>query len=264
MNGTTFGWKDRATYIVANAQLVILAAMVSVGAAILFFAPSIPSVPPIVMGWFAAFLLFGPTLFVVFIKLAGWLRDRNMVTVHHVNGVTDEVQTYFVEPELWREKAVDGPAPYPVNGGESWAVREFENDEDLEQLRVRGVWLEELEDVKLLTKKKQMEEMYDTLVESHIALGIFRDSTTHLASRIQRQLINKSAEARERGTMMDPEAVKEVFEEFENEATSIGPDDLPNIELNGEASIEQLATEAVAEGAGPGAQEAVTDGGGDG
>jgi len=260
-------WKDRLTHIVAEAQILVLGVLFSIGAALFVFRPSIPQVPPVFVGMLAATMLFGPALFGFFVWLVKKLRTRNMVTVHHVNAETDTLEKYYVEPSIWSEKSIDGPNPYPVNGGSAWGVKEFEWLEDVEELRVKGVWLEEVQDTKLLTSKSHMQAIYGKLTESHIALNILRDSVSEFGADIQRKLINKTAEARERGKLMDQTAVKDVFEEFEEDASGTDDDDLPTLEPDetavGDLDLEDEAIEGTGPdvGMGSGPQPAATDGG---
>lgn len=229
---TTFGgWRDRLTYVLAEAQLLVLGVLFSLGAALVIFRPELPSVPPIVVGWIAAILLFGPALFGFFVAFVKRLRQRNMVEVHHVNAREDAVEKYYVEPSIWADKSVQGPNPYPINGGAAWAVQEFEYLEDVGELTVKGVWLSECEDTKILTSKSHFEAIYEKLTESHIALNVMRDSVSELGADIQERIVNRGAEARERGTMMDETAVKDVFESFGEEIGGTGAEDLPTLEV---------------------------------
>lgn len=266
-------FRDRLTWLLAEAQFLVLGVLFSVGVALVIFRPSMPGVPPVLVGVFAALLLFGPALFGFFVWLIKKLRERRMVEVHHVNAVADVLEKYYVEPEIWAEKAVSGANPYPVNGGSAWAVREFEFLEDVEELRVKGVWLEETSDTKLLTSKSHMEAIYGKLTESHIALNILRDSVSEFGADIQRRLVNSMAEARERGKLMDKSAVKAVFEDFEDDAAGTTDEDLPTLEPDDLPSdpLGELADEATPDGpadltigeiAEAGA-EAATDGGTD-
>lgn len=264
-------WKDRLTYVFAEAQILVLGLVFSLGAALVIFRPSIPQLPPVTIGILAATMLFGPGLFGFFVWFVKKLRTRNMTEVHHVNARKDVLDKYYVEPSIWAEKSIEGPNPYPVNGGSGWAVQEFEWMEDLEELRVKGVWLEEAQDTKLLTSKSHMEAIYEKLTESHITLHILRDSVSEFGADIQRRIINKSAEARERGKMMDKAAVKDVFEEFEENASGMGDDDLPTLEpddlpgdLDGEpdeSDTDPLADPIGDMGMGDGQQATATDGG---
>ena len=241
MSDTFGGPADRATYLLGNSPLVIVAALFTFGAVLWIYRPDIPDVPPIYVGMLATVFLFGPALFVIFVVFVRRLRQRQMVTVHHINARTDEIQKYYVEPSIWQDKQIDGPNPYPVNGGAGWAVQEFEWDEELDSLRVRGVWLEETSDTKLLTAKSHFESIYEKLTESHITLKIMRDSISELGADVQGRIINEAAEARESGTMIDEDAVKDVFESFEQEHGGTGDDDLPTLETEelAEAVVEQ-------------------------
>lgn len=229
-SGTFGSWSDRITYLLAEMQLLVAGLLFSFGVILLWVRPSLPGIPPWVGGLFAAFFLLGPPLFGFFVTMIRKLRKRAMVDVFHVNAVTEEIQKYQVAPEIWSSKKIEGPTPYAINGSDGWIVREFDWQEDTDQLVVRGVWLSEVEDVKLLTSRKHMESMYNKLVESHLSLKIIRDSVSELGSEIQGSLINSMAEARENGKMMDKTAVKDAFADFEDGVEEIGSDDLPTIE----------------------------------
>lgn len=248
---TTFGsWKDRLTYIVAEAQFLVAGVLVSVAVGIIWFRPSLPGIPDFVIGWFVAILMLGPPLTGFFIWFVRKLRRRHMVEVQHINARKDIAKTKFVAPGIWDQKRIEGANPYPVNAGDSYAVQEFEWDEEMHQLRVKGVYLSELEDTKLYTSKSHMEAMYSKLTESHIALAIFRDSVEQFGADVQHRLTNLMAEAREKGKLMDPDAVSETFSEFEDDVADLGADDLPTIEAEeelGEIEAGDVAGEAAEE-----------------
>ena len=230
-SSTFGGWADRLTWILAEGQLVVLGLLFTLGGILVIYRPTLPSVPPIVVGWIAAGLLFGPPLFGFFVAFTRRLRKRGMVEVHLVDGVGDTIEKYYVQPEIWGEKKVDGANPYPVNGGSAWGVQEFDYDEEMDELRVSGVWLSETQDAKLITAKSHMESIYGKLTESHLTLNVMRDSVSELGADIQGRVVTSGAEARERGTMMDPDAVKDVFESFEEEVQT-DSDDLPTLEMD--------------------------------
>ena len=255
-SSTFGGWADRITWLLAEGQLLALGLMFTFGGILLIYRPSLPSVPPIVVGWLAAGMLFGPPLFAFFVTFVRRLRDRRMVEVHHVNAKGDLLEKYYVEPEIWSSKSVDGANPYPVNGGSAWGVQEFEFDEDMKELRVKGVWLSECEDTKILTSKSHMEAIYGKLTESHITMKVMRDSVSELGADIQGRIVTSGAEAREKGTMMDPTAVKDVFESFEEDIAGTGDDDLPTLTMDEIA--EEYGDEPGAEAAN-GTEEMVTN-----
>jgi hypothetical protein len=92
--------------------LVALRLIFSAGVGLWLWQPSLPRVPPITQGILAALLLFGPPLFGFFVTGVRKLRQRRMVTVHHINGVTDTREKLYVEPGVWENKVVEGPSPY--------------------------------------------------------------------------------------------------------------------------------------------------------
>ena len=238
-SGTFGGWSDRLTYIAAESQLIVLAVVFTLGAMFVVYRPTLPSVPPIVTGWLAITLLFGPLLTAFWITFVRRLRRRDMIEVHEVDAVGDTVEKYYIEPEVWKDKSVDGANPYPINGGSSWAVQDLEWMDDVDELVVKGVWLSECQDTKLLTKKSHMEAIYSKLTQSHITLSVMRDSVSELGADIQKRTINDAAEARERGTMMDETAVKDVFEDFEADIGGSDESDLPTLEMD--EYVEQAA-----------------------
>ena len=235
LSSTFGGWQDRLTYVLAEAQLLVAGVLVALGVAVWWFNPAIPGAPPwttnVLVGW----LVLAPPMFIFGLRFVDWLRIRNYVEVHHVNAVDDTVKTYFVPPDVWGDKRVDGPAPYRVNDGDAVAVRDFEwapEYGDNGSLRVSGVYLSEMQDTKLLTSKSHMERMYDDLVDSHLSLAYLSDSISELSADLQTRLINRVVEAREKGERLDKDAVKEVTQDFENRAANLTDDDLADIQMD--------------------------------
>jgi len=232
LSATFSGWQDRLTYILAEAQLLVAGVLVAAGVLLWWFNPIVPGVPAwatnVIVGW----LVLGPPMFIAGLRFVAWLRIRNYVEVHHVNAVEDTVRTYFVPPDIWGDKRVDGPAPYRVNDGDAVAVREFEWSPEYGEtghLSVSGVYLSELEDTKLLTSQSHMQRMYEDLVDSHLSLAYLSESISDLSADLQTRLINKVVEAREKGERLDKDAVQTVTEEFREQAESITDDELADI-----------------------------------
>jgi hypothetical protein len=260
-------WRDRLTWALVEARWLWFFACILLGITLGVTQPEVGPLPEWAVDVAAAFAILGPPLFVAGIKFASWLRERRHITVYHVNAVEEQMEKYLVPPEVWAEKTVEGPDPYPICGGSAWAVHDLDWHEDVEELVVSGVWLSELEDVKLLTKRSHMEEMYATLVDSHIKLGIMRDSVSRLGADIQNDLINSVAEADERARMMDKTATKDAFEDAEERAGSIGEQDLPSLDAD---EIEPWQVSEPAESVGgeeavatSGEQDVAADGGGE-
>ncbi|MFC7211215.1 hypothetical protein ACFQL3_12100 [Natronoarchaeum sp. GCM10025321] len=212
-SGTFGGWSDRITYILAEGQLIVAGVAVSIGLALVWFRPSLPGIPPIAGGMFAALLLLGPPLFAVFISGVRKLRTRNWTTVYHINAATDTRQKYLVSPDIWSEKDVDGPSPYRVNENEDFEVREFEYDEELDQLRVRGSHLSQMQDSALVSFRTLAHDLHETFVEKWLDLNALRARDSKRGLQVQDDVINAQAEADERGLMEPQLAVKEAWED---------------------------------------------------
>ncbi|RQG94075.1 hypothetical protein [Natrarchaeobius chitinivorans] len=229
LSGTFGSWSDRLTYIAAEGQLVVLGVLVSLGAALVWIRPSIPGIPPIVYGWLAALLLLGPPLLALFVTGARWLRNRRMVEVYHINGVTDEREKYYVEPGVWDEKTVEGPSPYRCNDNEAFEVREFDWHEDTETLVVTGCFFSRLADSKLTTVKAMLEDVHGDLIRTAIAYNRLRGRISKMGVEIERDSINAQAEADERGLMTQKTSVKERFEAAEDDADEWSSDEIKDV-----------------------------------
>lgn len=230
---TTFGgWSDRLTYIAAEGQLVALGVLVSLGAALIWIRPSLPGVPPIVYGWMAAMLLLGPPLLALFVTGARKLRNRNMVEVHHINGVEDIRQKYYVEPKVWENKTIDGPSPYLCNDESAYEVREFDWHPDQGErgtLIVSGCEFSQMADSKLVTVKTMIRDIHDDLIETAIAYNRLRARISKMGVEIEKDSINAQAEADERGLMTQRTSVKQRFEEAEKDAKEFSTDEIADI-----------------------------------
>ncbi|MCU4750965.1 hypothetical protein OB919_03035 [Halobacteria archaeon AArc-curdl1] len=229
-SGTFGSTADRVTYVLAESQLIALGIMVSLGAALIWIRPSIPGVPPIVFGWFAALLLLGPPLAALFVTGARKLRNRHMVNCHHINGVTDDREKYYVEPEVWANKTVEGPSPYVVNDGEAFEVREFEWLEDTGDLIVTGCYQSNMADSKLVTLKAMLEDIHNDLIEDSIALNKLRGRISKMGVEIENDTINYHAEADERGLMGAKTSVKDRFEAARKEADKWDSDEIRDVD----------------------------------
>ncbi|WP_121822935.1 hypothetical protein [Halostella salina] len=228
-SGTFQNWRDRLTFIVAEAQLLVAGLLVSVGIILLWYKPSVPGIPPVAGGMFAALLLLGPPLFGLFVSGARWLRRRNMVEVFHINGVDDTRRKLYVAPELWDEKTVEGPSPYVCNDGDAYEVREFTHHDDADQLVVRGTYFSQLADSKMVTVKAMLEDIHGDLVDAFLEYNRLRGRISKMGLEIQRDVVNEEAEADERGLMNPKTTVKEHFEDAKQDAEERDVDEIKDV-----------------------------------
>ncbi|MXV61298.1 hypothetical protein GS429_04305 [Natronorubrum sp. JWXQ-INN-674] len=231
-SGTFGSWSDRLTHIAAEGQLVVFGVLVSLGAALIWFRPSIPGVPPIVFGWFAALLLLGPPLLALFVTGARKLRENRMVEVYHINGVSDVREKKYVSPGVWENKTVEGPSPYSVNDGGSFEVREFDWHPDQGEdgtLIVRGCYFSQMADSKLVTTKAMLEDIHGDLVDAFLEYNRLRGRISKMGLQIQGDVINEEAEADERGLMNPRTTVKERFESAKSDAEARDVDEIKDV-----------------------------------
>ncbi|WP_440769926.1 hypothetical protein [Natronorubrum sp. DTA28] len=228
-SATFNSWGDRLTYLLAEGQLIVAGAAVSLGALLIWFRPSIPGMPPVARGMFAASLLLGPPLLALFVTGARKLRQRRMEDVYHINGVTDVRKKYYVSPEVWAEKTVEGPSPYRCNDDESFEVREFTYHEDTGDLVVRGCYFSQMADSKLVTTKAMLEDIHGDLIEAWLEFNRTRGRISKMGLQIQGDVINEEAEADERGLMNPRTSVKDRFESAKSDAEDADKDQIKDV-----------------------------------
>jgi hypothetical protein len=252
MSGTipTFqGWRDRITYILAEAQFLVAVANIILGLLVAWFEPSIPRVPAWLRTTAAATMILGPPLWIAGMRIVDWLRVRNWVTVHHINALEDEREKYLVPPELWDEKIVQGPPAYPVNDGAAWEVREFDYCEDDEELHVAGTWLGATADSKLVTSKAMLKDVHGVLIEGYLELARLRGRIERMGVEIQEETVLELMEATEEATMLDDTAVKDAFGDAREDAQQCELDDLPEIdEYQDEQTVEPASQQIAPNG----------------
>jgi hypothetical protein len=184
------------------------------GAFLVWWSPEVPGyLPDYTIGVLAAIFLFGPPLLALFYLGLKRLRNRRMVTVYHINGVTDEREKYLVAPGVWDSKTVEGPSPYRVNDESAYEVREFEWFEDTGELVVRGCEFSQLADSKLVTVKTMLEDVHGDLVDAFLERNRLRARVKKMGLEIQEDVINAEAEADERGLMNPKTSVREAWED---------------------------------------------------
>jgi hypothetical protein len=268
----TWGDKwDRATYLLAEAQYLVGAALVALGLLLWRFGFPVISPPEWVGNLLIGWLVLAPPSVLAGFKFYDWLRARRYTTVFETNAVTDDREKWLVPPDLWQEKNVNGAAPHRVNDGDAFEVREFDWAEQYGehgQITVKGVWLSELRDAKLVTAKAHFATIYDELIDDHLELTYRRDSEDELAARLQRRLVNRVVEARENGEMLAPDDVRDVVKSFKEEMrkrtdreelSDIRPEDVADRSRPG--LPEGLPTDPTADVNADHTQPAATDGG---
>jgi hypothetical protein len=260
-SGTFGNWSDRLTFILAEAQLLVAGLLISLGILLLWLQPSVPGIPPVAGGMFAALLLLGPPLFGLFVTGARWLRRRNMVDVYHINGVDDTRRKLYVAPELWDEKTVEGPSPYVCNDGDAYEVREFTHHDDADQLVVRGCYFSQLADSKLVTTKAMLEDIHGDLVDAFLEYNRLRGRISKMGLEIQRDVVNEEAEADERGLMHPRTAVKDHFEDAKKDAEERDVDEIKDVTEYVEEYTDAHGPRTLVPEDGSATNQAATDGG---
>lgn len=221
--------RDRVVYLLAEYKLLLGLLFVAAGLVVGLTDAKV-SVPPWVWSVAAAAALLAVPGFIAGKRVAEWLRKRNWVDVHHINAVEDTVEKWQVPPRIWEEKTVEGPPPWPVNGSSAWAVREFDWQEGTDRLTVRGVWLSELSDDKLYTSQQQVKDLHGWMLQKYLELLSLRDRVSKMALEVEEDTINASAEAMEKGTMLEADSVKTAWEEAKSDVEDLSDEDMPTVE----------------------------------
>ncbi|QLH77186.1 hypothetical protein HZS55_07710 [Halosimplex rubrum] len=227
---------DRIVYLIGEFRYLVTGMVLGAIALVAYYQPSIPQPPTWVGAAIVAWLVLGIPCYLAGVAIARWLRRRNWVEVHHVDGrgtTETDIEKHYVPPETWRTKTVDGPDPYPVNGGSAWAVQEYEYLDDIGELRVKGVWLEGLEDTQLFTAQSMMVDMHGWMLDQIERLADTRAKWSRSVTQYEQETVNDFAEARERGTTLKRTTARDVFEDMtgdDEDIPSLDADEMPNID----------------------------------
>ena len=247
--------RDRLTYLLGEYKVPLTVIVLAAGVWAVWASPQLPQPPDSWLAFSAAWGVLALPAYMVCRRIVSWLHTRDWVTVYHINSVEDTRKVYRVDPDVWAEKSVDGPAPYPVNGGSAWEVREFEYLDDVEELRVKGTWMSATLDSNLVTSKAMMEDVHGFLVDGYMELSRLRARISRMGLEIQHALINEEAEARERGIMLDRDATRQAFEDAREDTKGDDEIELPEIEdYRKESLVEPFKPDPLSE-------QAATDGG---
>lgn len=135
----------------------ILAVVAGAGAAAIFSGQI--EVPRWTMDILIAGIVVGPGGYLVGGKIAKWLSDGPssvgvMVVDAYRDGMTHG-EPVRIPPEVWdTAEFVDGQPYAAESGAADYFVRKLDWDAEEEQLRVWGVWMGEMTDVEIMTKKE--------------------------------------------------------------------------------------------------------------
>lgn len=228
---------DRLTYLLHSYRVLLSLAALAGVSALIYFRPTV-SLNPKHVAAIGSWALLGIGCFPVGFYLARWLRRYRAVTVYHVNSVDDVLQKWYVPPAIWDEKTVKGDGdPWPVNDGDDYAVREFDWMEATDSLVVEGCWLSEsAADNVLMTDKSHMEDIHDFLLDAYRVLGQVRGRVSRMGMNVEQRTINAVHEAQEKGTTLERDGIKEVWEQAAGDLDEAMPSDPPevdDIELDG-------------------------------
>lgn len=222
---------DRVTYLLAEYRLLVGLVVVGLIGAFVYVRPTIPvpSVPSWILAYPVAVLIFSPVGVPLSFVVVRWLRDRRSVTMYHVNAETDTMEKYLVAPETWADKEIDGADPYPVNDGSDWAVRTFEWDEDA-GLTVTGCWPSNVNDTEWYTSQRHIQNIHNWLIPKVRELIGMRELVSRVGLQIQERLTQEGAEAREKGTHMDPDAVQDAVDDVKSDLPTFDEDEMPDLD----------------------------------
>ncbi len=227
---------DHAVYLIAEFKYLVTGMVLGAIGLFAYYQPSIPSPPDWAGAVLVAWLVLGIPCYLGGVAIARWLRRRNWEEVHHVDARGtdgDDIQKHYVPPQTWREKTVDGPDPYPINGGSAWAVQEYEYLEDVDELRVKGVWLSGLEDTQLYTSKSMMVDMHGWMLNQIEKLADTRAKWSRGVTQYEKETVNDFAEARERGVTLERTTARDIFEDVagdDDDIPSLDADEMPSID----------------------------------
>lgn len=233
--------KDRLVWLLSEYKLLVFGLLMGMGFLVWYYQPAVPKPPTWVAALAVGWMVLGPICFPIGRRIALWLHYRNWPTVFHINAVEDIREKWFVPPETWENKEVDGVAPHLVNDRDDYEVREFEWMPEIGELRVRGTWLSAAKDSELVTSRTHMERIHGGLLEKARRLAEIGGQWSDRAIQMQEELINAGAEARERGQLVDKDAARDVYEDMRGDIEPADGDDFLEVTARDLAEDERPA-----------------------
>jgi hypothetical protein len=154
--------KDRLKRALVVYKIPLTLTIISIAGLSMHYVERLPTLPDGSVPFLISVILLSLPSYVFAVWFLGWIDPDNPgVRVLEADAGTEEKGTPYVVPrELWEDKTVDGPDPYPLDDG-AYLVRNFNWMEDVGELEVTGVWPANASPLELWYAKKRIDDMHD-------------------------------------------------------------------------------------------------------
>ncbi|WP_367176130.1 hypothetical protein [Haloarcula rubripromontorii] len=169
-------------------------------------------------------------------KIAEWLSDGpSAVNAMEVDAYRDGMvhgDPVRVPPEIWDDAEIVDGQPYPAESGAAdYFVRELDWDAENEKLQITGVWMGEMSDVEVMSKKEAIRANRGQLRHwARIGQGLYAKIPSliqAIESGYWQYLSDETMDA----TTSEPEVVRsQVTADVEELVESIEPPEPPQVE----------------------------------
>lgn len=201
--------KDRAVYLLAEYKIGVMLVALAVLALFLSGRWQFPELPEWVGEWLTA-LAMGiiPAMVISKVLVVDKFIPDPRLKILELRPDKDEsmieTSTYRVPRDVWEErKHYEGLPVLEPDGDVDCIVTQYEWDDDLSQLRVRGCNEEVADPVSIIASNGKLDKIFNDLLESEQELQDLR-STLHLKQHeIEKHVVNSLVAAVEHGVSFD-------------------------------------------------------------
>ncbi|WP_135533247.1 hypothetical protein [Halostella pelagica] len=221
--------RDYVVYLIGEHKLIVAATIVSTGIIVAFGGFDV-TVPAWALAVVTAELLLGIPAYILGYGSGRRIDPNDYVEVYQTNAATDERGLYFIEREHWKEnKRVEGPPPRRVNDEQDFEVREFEEMDDIGEIRVEGARFEGTMDGKLATSQAYAEDIHDYLEDAYARYSDVRRRVSQMGMDVKKDTVNTLTEALERGVHPEDDSVADAWERAESDVDSMVDEEIPGL-----------------------------------
>ncbi|MUV87817.1 hypothetical protein GJ631_14970 [Natronomonas sp. CBA1123] len=209
--------KDRLTFLLAEFRLPLTVMVIAAVVIVLFFEPSLPDPPePLLSFTVAAGLIAMPSYAIGYI-IANPSPDY--VRVLEADAGSDEKAIpHNVPRHIWEEREEDGPPAYQLPDG-TFLVREFEYLDDVDSLRVTGIWKVTATPMECWRAEKRVDDMYgwmcDRLQEASTALARIERMGVDIHDSVVRDYVEVDEKAKMPSDGLVTDAIDEAVDDLD-------------------------------------------------
>jgi hypothetical protein len=193
-----------------------------------FTRPEVPDPPPGTLPFLGIWAVFSVPLYAVSVRIIRWIDppDPGVRVLEAHAGSEEKGIPHVVPREIWEERTVEGPDPYPLDDG-AYLVRHLEWLDDIEELRVTGVWKANATALELWRAEKRIDDMHEWYREELQKASALTARVERLGIDMHSSSMVAAAEAIGRGNLPDRDLVGDAIDDAREDVEKM--DDPPTM-----------------------------------